>query len=216
MKNLTFIVFLISSFVFSQKIISKKIKSDAPYIDINTKGIDNLKIENSNTNELIMVIDDKVGLGVIENLSCNDFSCVLSIKTEVKIDHPLTNKVNQFHIESATNVTAIVKIPTNKKVTVLGETIDIQSKGYNGQLRILIDKGEVVLEKVLGVTEVNLFAGSLKVMIDNNSLDLKTRKGKITRNNQVVKSTVRKKQNNKTKLIVRSVQANIILNSRTQ
>lgn len=217
MKQIQFVLFFLCFVkVFCQQTITKTIKSDAPYIDINTKGIDNLVIETSASNKLILFIDDKTGLGVVENFICNDFNCVLNISTELKIENPLTNKINQFPLDPPSNVSAILKIPINKKVTILGETIDIQSKGYKGVLRILIDKGKVNLHQVLGVTQVELFTGSVFATIDNNSLDVRTRKGKITLNDKEVKSPLKQKNNKQAQLIISSVNANIVLSSNTQ
>ncbi|MBL4604182.1 MAG: hypothetical protein JKY02_00505 [Flavobacteriaceae bacterium] len=205
-----FLFFCFFSVVGQQKII-KTIQSDAPYIEVKTVGIDNLIIQESETNELVMIILDADGLGVVEDFVCNDFNCVLSIKTELKGTNDLTNKINQFTIAPPTNVSAIVKIPENKKVTVYGETIDIQTEGYTGILRILIDKGNVRIKGIKGITEVNLFAGTVFANINENSLHIKTRKGTISLNNEVQKSPYKKKKKKAHLLVVKSINSNVVL-----
>ena len=158
-----------------------------------------------------MVILDADGMGVIDDFKCNDFNCVLSIKTELKIDNPITNKINQFPLAAPTNVSAIVKIPKNKKVTVFGETIDVQTGGYQGVLRILIDKGNVRIKGIKGITEVNLFAGTVFANINKNSLHIKTRKGTISLNDEVQKSPYKKKKKKAHLLVVKSINANVVL-----
>tara|TARA_R110002073_G_scaffold108336_9_gene243640 strand:- start:71580 stop:72236 length:657 start_codon:yes stop_codon:yes gene_type:complete len=211
-KHLFFItLFSCSFFAVAQQKIVKTIKSDAPYVEVKTDGIDNLIIEESDTNELVMTIIDKNGLGVIENFSCDDFNCVLNIKTELKKNNLDINKVNFISIIPETNVSAVVKIPKNKKVTILGETIDIQTQGYQGILRILIDKGSVRIKAIKGITEVNLFTGTVFATINNNALDIRTRKGTITFNNEVQKSPYKKKKKKAHILVVKSISANVIL-----
>ncbi len=195
----------------AQQKIVKTIESDAPYVEVKTEGIDNLIIEESETNELEMIILDADGLGFIESFSCNDYNCVLSIKTELKGTDDINNKINQFPLAPPTNVSAIIKIPKNKKVTIFGETIDIQTSGYDGILRILIDKGNVRIEGIKGITEVTLFTGTVFATVDDSSLDIKTRKGKISLNEEIVKSPYRKKEKKKKRLVVKSVNANVVL-----
>lgn len=200
--------------ITAQRKITKKVESKAPYVEIRTDGIDNLVVEESDSNELEMIISDADGLGVIEDFSCNDYNCVLSIKTELQIDNPQTNKINQFSLAPPSNVSAVVKIPKDKKVTVFGETIDIQTEGYDGVLRILIDKGNVRIKDIKGITEVELFTGTVFATINNNTLNIKTRKGTITLNEKVQKSPYKKKVKEAHKFIVKSINANVVLTQR--
>ena len=200
--------------ITAQRKITKKVESKAPYVEIRTDRIDNLVVEESDSNELEMIISDADGLGVIEDFSCNDYNCVLSIKTELQIDNPQTNKINQFSLAPPSNVSAVVKIPKDKKVTVFGETIDIQTEGYDGVLRILIDKGNVRIKDIKGITEVELFTGTVFATINNNTLNIKTRKGTITLNEKVQKSPYKKKVKEAHKFIVKSINANVVLTQR--
>lgn len=208
------LLFFIPFGLLAQQKIIKTVKSDAPYVEVKTDGIDNLVIQESDSDELEMIISDADGMGVIENFSCNDFNCVLSIKTELKIDNPQTNKINQFPLAAPTNVTAVVKIPRNKKVTVFGETIDIQTEGYQGVLRILIDKGNVRIKGIKGITEVDLFTGTVFANVNENALDIRTRKGSISLNKETQKSPFKKKIKKAHKLIVKSINANVVLTQR--
>jgi hypothetical protein len=214
LKKLILISFLfVGLYAHAQQKIIKTVKSDAPYVEVKTDGIDNLIIEESETDELEMIITDVDGLGFIENFSCNDYNCVLNIKTELRGTDDINNKINQFTLAPPTNVSAVVKIPKGKKVTIFGGTIDIQTNGYDGILRILIDKGNVRIKGIKGITEVNLFAGTIFATIDQNTLDVKTRKGIISLDEKEVKSPYRKKENKKQRLIVKSINANVVLTS---
>jgi hypothetical protein len=198
----------------AQQKIVKKVESKAPYVEVKTDGIDNLVIEESDSNELETIISDADGLGVIEDFSCNDYNCVLSIVTELKIDNPITNKINQFPLAPPSNVSAVVKIPKGKKVTIFGEIIDIQTQGYEGILRILIDRGNVHIKGIKGITEVDLYTGTVFATVNNNWLDVRTRKGTITVNEETQKSPFKKKVKKAHKFIVKSINANVVLTQR--
>ncbi len=210
-RTLFYVFFSLCFLGTAQQKITKTVKSDAQYVEIKTDGIDNLIIEESDSSELSMMIKDIDGLGVIENFSCNDFNCVLSIKTELRIDNPLTNKINQFPLAPPSNVSAVVRIPKDKKVTIYAETIDIQTKGYKGILRILIDKGNVRIKEVLGIAEVNVFAGTVFASVRDETLDIHTRKGKITYDDKPQKSPFKRKKKGVHKLVVKSINANVVL-----
>lgn len=210
-KVISIIFLLVTTVVLSQQTITKTVKSNAPYVEIKTEGIDNLIIQESDSNILEMKIIDADGLGFVEGFSCSKGSCVLDIKTEMVIENPQTNKVDMFPIKAPTNVSAIVKIPKDKKVTIFGETIDIQTHGYKGVLMIFIDKGNVRLNGIKGIVEVNLFAGNVFATVHQNDLNLRTRKGIITHNKEIISSPLRKRRKTDQKLIVKSINANIVL-----
>ena len=210
LRFLSILIFLIYPSFAQQKIL-KTIESDAPFIEIKTEGRDNLDIEESTSNELAMFISDLDGLGVVENFSCNDYNCVLSIKTQLKIDNPLTNKIHQFPIAPASNVSAVVKIPKDKKVTVFGEMIDVQTMGYQGVLRMIIDKGNVRMQGLKGMVAIDLFAGNVYAKVAENSLDIRTRKGRISLDTVRQSSPFRKKGKKSHQLVVKSINANIVL-----
>ncbi len=211
-KKISFFLLLYSSIVFSQQKIVRTLESDAVYIEIHTKGIDDLKIEESNSNQIEMTILDNKDFGVFENFTCTESNCVFKIETRGMQKERINDKGNQLPIKPATQVNALIRIPKNKKVTVLGGFIDVETKGYHGQLRVLIEKGNVILKKVLGVTQIDLSAGSCVASIDDNSLDVRTRKGQITFNSVLQqKKSLKKKKNKKKLLIIRTVNANIIL-----
>ena len=205
------IFFIVPFFAFGQQKIIKVVETDAPYVEVKTDGIDNLIIEESETNELTMTILDKNGLGVIENFSCDDFNCVLNIKTELKVENPITQSKVDFIVNPQSNVSAVVKIPKDKKVTILGGIIDIETKGYQGILRILIEEGNVQIKGIKGITEVNLFTGIVFADIKENALDIRTRKGKISLNEEIQKSPYKRKKKKAHKLIVKTNNANVVL-----
>lgn len=213
-KHIFFIFLLLSTLLFSQQKIVRSLESNATYIEIHTKGIDDLKIEESASDQIEMMILNNKDFGVFENFTCTESNCVLKIETQALQKERINDKGNQLPIKPATQVNALIRIPKNKKVTILGGLIDVQSSGYHGQLRVLIEQGNVVLKRVLGVTQIELSSGSCAVTIDDGSLDIRTRKGELRWNSILQQNrSIRKKKNEEKLLIVRTVNANIILTS---
>lgn len=202
---------LITVGLSAQNTFSKRVKSESYYIEVRTDGIDNLVIEESENDQLEMVIKDKNGLGVIHNLSCSENKCTIRIKTELKIEYPMTDKINMFHQQPPSNVTAVVKIPKNREVTVFGKEIDIQTQGYKGVLFMFIDKGNIRIAELKGVTEIELASGNVYATIKKNYLDIKTRKGTIHLNDSIQKSPLKRKIKKSNKLSVESINANVLL-----
>lgn len=216
MKQLVFFLLLISFQVKSQQKITRAIETKASFVEVHTQGIDDILVEESESNNIEMIVNDADGLGVIENFTCTDLNCVLEIKTELKIDHPITNKANQLPISPPSNVRAVLKVPKNKRIAIFGGIIDVTSNGYSGVLQIQIEKGKVAINKNKGVTEINLSTGSVFASIDDEFVDVRTRKGKITYNKKTQKSPFKIKVKSKKELLVKSINANIILATQSQ
>tara|TARA_B100001059_G_C17587136_1_gene452773 strand:+ start:217 stop:498 length:282 start_codon:yes stop_codon:yes gene_type:complete len=89
--------------------------------------------------------------------------------------------------------------------------IDVQTMGYQGILRIIIDKGNVRMQGVKGIVDIDLFAGNVYVKVAENSLDIRTRKGRISLNKERQASPFSKKGKKSHKLVVKSINANIVL-----
>lgn len=204
MKYLIFISLLSLSFVvFSQEKIVKTIESDAPYVEFKTIGIDHLIIEESKAEKLELILIN-TDLGILEDVSCNDYNCVLSIVTSLK-------EINKLSTTKTSETKVILKIPKNKKVTVFGATINIQINGYEGILRSFIKNGKIEVKEIKGITEIEIVSGTVLATINDASVNVRTKKGTITLNNKKIKSTFKKQQNKTQRLIVKSRKANIVL-----
>lgn len=209
--------FLFPIFVNAQQKISKVIKSDARYVDLYIDGIDELSIEISETDviEIIIIDKNKSGVGVFESFNCEEQTCVLKVKAALEIKKGLPNKINQFPIAPPSNVSATIKIPKGKEVSIIGAMVDIQSKGYQGVLNIHVDKGYIALYDVKGKVQINLFAGQVTANITTDiALDIQTRKGTITLDEKEEKSPYQTQKNTKSLLKVSAVNANVVLTSK--
>ena len=184
-------------------------------IYISIEGIDNLKIEESDTNSIEMTLLDMNELGVIESFTCEDKTCVLKVKAVVKQTHAINDKIHQFPLAPPSNVTAVVKVPKHKNVTIEGAMVDIQSKGYEGTLKVRIDKGNISIEKTKGIIDVEVFAGVIYATVSKETvLDIQTRKGRISLEKKTIKSPYKKKEKGLKQLRVRSINANVVLTSK--
>ncbi|MFY0602524.1 MAG: hypothetical protein JXQ93_01135 [Flavobacteriaceae bacterium] len=210
-----FFLFLFPIILNAQQKITRVIKSEARHIDIYLDGIDNLKIEESNTNAIEMIVLDQNELGVFENFSCENKSCVLKIKSELKGTNDINNKINQFPIPPPSNVSVSIKVPKNKTVTIHADMIDIQSNGYQGVLKMIVGKGNLSISVIKGIVELALFSGMIYVTtLKDIALELTTRKGKILLNGKKVKSQYKKPGSNLKKLTIKSINGNVMLTSK--
>ena len=216
MRTFISIVFLlVSTTLIAQQKVVRTIQSDATDIYISIEGIDNLKIQESENNSIEMTLLDMNELGVIESFSCEEKSCVLKVKAVIKQTHAINDKIHQFPLAPPSNVTAVVKIPKHKKVIIEGAMVDIQSKGYEGSLQVQIDKGNIRLEKTKGDIHLEVFSGVIYATVSKETtLDIQTRKGRISIDKKRVKSPYKKNGKAQKQFVVRSINANVVLTSK--
>lgn len=215
MKTWFSIVFLLTStYLMAQQKIVRTIESDATDIYINIEGIDNLTIEESSTNSVEMTLLDMNELGVLEEFVCEDKTCTLKVKAIVK-QQAINDKIHQFPLAPPTNVTAALKVPKQKNLTVEGVMVDIQSKGYEGVLKVRIDKGNIRLPNLKGVVDIGVFSGNIFAAVSKEIMvDVETRKGRVLLDKKRVESTYKKNAGQQKQLIVRSINANVVLTTR--
>ena len=212
MKYFCFVNYLFFSiFLTAQQKVVKKSELISSVLEIKTDGVDHLIIQENESNLLELTIFNADGLRITQNIHCDDDRCVLNIQVNSNIDHPLNNKINQFSIAPPNNVTIIIKIPKNKTVRLFSDMIDVQTNGYAGNLYILIDRGNIRITELKGITEISLFAGTVVASVNKQSIDIHSTKGHILMNTQIQKSPYRKNANKKDKLYVKSIHANVIL-----
>lgn len=216
MRRVIYFYFLVLiSNVGAQHKIQRIIQGDATDIYIAIEGIDNLQVEESNGSSIEMEVLDRNEIGVIESFSCEDKTCLLKVRTVVKETHAINDKIHQFPSAPPSNVTAIVKVPKGKKITIDGAVVDVQSQGYHGNLKVMIDKGNIRLSHIEGIVELDVFSGAVFASITKDTdLDVSTRKGSITMDKKELSSPYKKTQLQQKRLIVRSINANVVLSSK--
>lgn len=211
MKNRLFLLFFsIHLVAFSQKKAIKKIESDANEIEISTVGLDNIKIENSNSNFIEIFLSDE------EQNAHNIF--VTEENNQLKIEYRIqvleTEVFRKFITKRLSLANSVIKIPKNKTVTILGDNIGVQCENYQGNLEIYIEKGNISLDKNLGNIALSLFSGNISGIIFDSNINIKTNHGKILIDSIEHKTVFEKTSTSDLKFTVNSINANVVLTTR--
>jgi hypothetical protein len=214
MKNNFVILFcLISTVIFSQKKAMKKFESLSTEIEISTIGLDDLVLENSTSNfiEVTLFAEDPNEQHIIINSENNVLQIEFNLaefKTEEKIFRKFITK--RLHRASA-----IIKIPKGKKVAVFGENINIESKSYQDDLSIFIEKGILKLHEIKANTVIKLYEGSIFGILKNTNVNIDSKIGKIKIDDAFYEKKYQKKsEKNHNNFSVTTLKANIFLTTK--
>jgi hypothetical protein len=214
MKKIFLISFLLLSMVsFSQKKVIKKFETQLKEIEISTIGLDDFVLENSTSGFIEIAL-------FAENI--NDQVILLDYKTDVlHIDFktaeiPTEETVfRKFITKRLHRASVIIKIPKGKKTTIFGDEINIESKNYQEDLTIFIEKGIVKLNQVKANVSIKLYEGSVYGVLKNSNINVNSSTGKIKVNTLFYEKTYQKKlQKNKNNFSVVTIKANILLTTK--
>lgn len=177
MKNSIYIFFLFtSSAFFSQQTLIKSFSSNTNLIEISTEGLDEIKIINSDDEQIeVSLFDENPNahhIIVEEDLS------ILKIGFKLQFIENL-GVFKKFITKRLNRASVVVKLPKNKDLTIIGTNIDVISKNYKGNLFIYIDKGFVNLNRVQKSVDIKLFQGNVFATIFGSNIDISSTKGKI-------------------------------------
>jgi hypothetical protein len=177
-KNYLFLFFLCFSMVlFSQKKVLKKFTTTAKKLLISTEGLDDLVLKNSDS-ELIEILlqaenPNKQHIIVEEKKS----------ETEIRFEIPIFKSEDAIFRKYITKrlkrATAIIKLPKNIAVSIFGESINITSKSYQGDLRLFIEKGMLQLDTIQQNLELKMYAGNLYGVLKKTNLNIVSKVGEI-------------------------------------
>lgn len=209
-KSFIILCCLISTAIFSQKKVVKKVETTFKEIEISTKGLDNFILENSNSGfiEITLFAENPNK----QHILLNDKGAILQI--EFKIDEIKTEETifRKFITKRLQRASAIIKIPKGKKVIVFGENINIESKNYQDDLAIFIEKGIVKLHDVQGDTTIKMYEGTIVADVTKTNININSKKGKIKIDADFYEKAYQKKSNkNKNTFLVTTIKANIFL-----
>ena len=208
---------LVLSSSLAQQRMTKSFQAKATDIEIKVEGLDFLILETAPSQQVVLHIEDRDGLGVQNSFECNAYVCAIGIKSELRVAHPLTNKINQFTQKPPSNVSARIQIPAGKNVAIFGTIVDISSNNYQGNLGVIIEQGKLQLNRLMGKARIAVSTGSVYAKITDNSLDIRTGKGRLVLDEKPIEQGVLNRQKNPEKLLtIRTQNANIILSTQTQ
>ena len=201
---------LISGFMCSQKKISKKFETTSKEVTIYTAGLDNLVIENSNSNfvEVFLYAESyDEQLIKIENTQKT-----VNIKFDFEGTETREVIFRKFITKRLQRANAIVKIPKNKKVYIFGENVDIESKNLNNDLAIYIENGIVKLNEIKANTILKLYSGNVYASTKNIKLDLQSNNGKIEVDGLLKKKEYKTKgKEAQSQLTITTIKGNVFL-----
>ena len=209
-KFFLFILLTSQTLCFSQKKVLKKLQTNADEINIYTKGLDNIILENSSTGFLEIALqaesyDDQL-IKIEQQPS----------KINVKFDFEGTQTreviFRKFITKRLQRASAIVKIPKGKKVYIFGENVDIESVNFNNDLAIYIDNGIVKLNTIQANVILKLYSGNVYAKVKNTNIEVISNTGKIEIDDILYEKKYQKvKENDLKKISITSIKANIFL-----
>lgn len=211
MRKTLFISFLLVTFLsFSQKKVTKKFELQTQEIIINTDGLDNLILENSDKNIIEVELlaesyDDQLIKVDVKNLET-------IINFEFQGEETREVIFRKFITKRLQRAEAIIKIPRNKKVSIFGKNVDVTSKSCTNQLSILLDNGIVKLNKIQTDVLLKLYAGNVYGTYKNSNINVSSSLGKIVINKKLHKESFQETSKySNSKITIESIKANIFL-----
>ncbi|NVJ88033.1 MAG: hypothetical protein HWD82_01130 [Flavobacteriaceae bacterium] len=211
MKKISIILSIFFSITaFSQKKVLRSIEMNSDRVIINSKGLDNITLENSNSNKVEVMLyaesyDDQLIKVEEKNNDLNIGFYFEGTETrEVVFRKFITKRLQRAE--------ATIKIPANKMISIFGQNVDIESKSCNNEIEIYIDNGIVKLNDIQQNTLVKLYAGNLYAITKSIDLAITSNLGKIQLGNKTFEKKLNQSIENSTKkLTITSIKANIFL-----
>ena len=212
MKKVFFLFILLACvLVQAQQIQTKKIslQEQTTHIELSAIGLDEIKIENSTstTLEIVLLAENANGHAIATQYQGTDlivgFEPLFQSETAV---------FKKFITERLQRASVLVKVPKNRTVIVYGKTVDVISKSYQGAIAVYIDRGLVNLHNVQDNASISLHQGNIYANVSNSSISVISNKGRIKVNDEVyLKSYKKEIPTANTLFKVSSIHANITL-----
>ena len=213
MKKYLCLLFLsVFLFGFSQKKALKKVQFSSSDIEVVAKGLDNIVIENSDSNFVeVYLFDENPSKHHIVIEEQNE---ILTIGFEIDSIPTGETVFRKFITKRLQRASAILKVPANKSIRIFGDHIDVESKDYKGNLFISIEEGNLQLNAVQKDVSVTLYAGKVSAILKNTHIDVVSNGGKIIVDDAIIASPYKKQPiKSRHKFSVTSKKATILLNT---
>lgn len=202
---------MINAVTFSQQKQLYSNKINVQSIQFITNNLDDIVIENSETEELKIILENDNTIPIKTETKVINDELIVSFQKQMGLS-PNTPVFRKYITKRLERARVFIKVPRKRNLAVYGETVGVYSKGYEGNLAVYIEKGNVRLGKVKGIILVKLFLGNVYAEVSNTDLILKTTKGIIQINNKEKEKNFQESHlENPFKLSVNSIHANIYL-----
>lgn len=201
---------LISIASFSQKKVSKIFETTSKDVNIYTNGLDNLVIEESNSDFIeVYLIAESYDEQLIKVENTDETATII-----FKFKGTQTREVvfRKFITKRLQRANAVVKIPKNKMVYVFGENVDIESKSIQNNLAIYIENGIVKLNKINANITLKLYSGNVYASTKNTCVNAVSTLGKIKVDGVLREDNYKMTPKNaQSKLEISTIKANVFL-----
>ena len=215
MKKLSYILIFIGVLhnTFGQHYIEKSVEATSKNIEIYLNDIDNLILKTTRTNRLNVKLDDsKDGFSNIKIYNENDKLIVRA--TELILPQ---EQFNKFCAEQPLLAAYVIVVPINSNVSLKINNGNLSIRRFEGDLKVEIETGEVILNTILGNVSLFIVDGSVQAKLQSAQINVRTNLGKIVSNLPIkdLKQTANTlrgifKYNTPT-LVIKAIKANIYL-----
>ena len=211
--HLIILICLVSKVALSQNKLLQKFETQLKEIEISTKGLDDVVIENSTSKFIeIYLITENIGQ---QNIAYKELSNRVKIQFQIPNNKQEDKIFRKFITKGLYRANAIIKVPKNKLITFFGDEINLESKSYKGDLKIFIENGILKLHKIYANLEVKMYSGNLYATLNKGMIDVVSKNGKIKVNNVLVEEVYQNQEVELDKKIsIHSLNANIFLTTK--
>jgi hypothetical protein len=172
-----FICISFSTAIFSQKKVMKSLQTNASEINIYTKGLDNIILENSSNDFLEVILEAKSYDEQLIKIDADAKKVAIGFDFEGTETREVIFR--KFITKRLQRATAIVKIPKGKKVYIFGENVDIETKSLLNDLAIYIENGIVRLHAIQANLLLKLYSGNVYATLKETNINVISKSGKI-------------------------------------
>ncbi|WP_299015590.1 hypothetical protein [uncultured Polaribacter sp.] len=196
---------------YAQKKVTKSFTTESNKIFINTEGLDNVVLENAETNflEVILYAENPTQQHIVINQKSYETS--INFKLPVVLEKEIIFR--KFITERLQRAKAIIRIPENKQVIVYGDNIDVTSKSCKNHLEIYLENGIVKLNHVQANVLLKLYSGNVYASLKNTNVAITSKKGTIEIDKILYTQTFKKQvKDSQTQFAIYSIKANAFIN----
>lgn len=220
MKTLFYIFFfLLSLNSFAQKTVVKEVDFNNQNIEIQLGDIDFLEIVHTDQQKVSISMRDYP-----ENPSRVDLvhsEKVIKVKAFRIIPFQVGLKTEKFCYEQPLFPSYKLALPKGCNITITFENGNFSTQNFIGNLNLRLNIGDLTIDNFEGNVNAELFSGNIDAIIKNTEFDILSKHGKITTNflgNNLQKTDISLKGTlgvNNNRLTIKSIKANIVLNTST-
>ena len=208
MNKILYLFICISITAFSQKKVVKKVDFSSSHIEINAFGLDEVQLENSETNvlEIELYAENALQQHIVYQID-NDIAIL-------KFDLPLPEESKEVFRKYITKrlqrASVKIKVPKKVSISIFGDNISMISKSITNNMLISLEKGELKLGEINSNIDVKMYGGNVFATAKNTNIDVISNLGIIEYDGENYQKTLKDNTGiSYPKLTINSIKANI-------